>query len=99
VVLRLPVMQIVIGSWLLLTCAPNRGSSTVAAVVRCYASLGTVTCLLILAAHGGSRHQPGSTTRARSRVKILGPTLGFVVAVVAAVICWPLGVLIYCCNR
>jgi len=33
------------------------------------------------------------------RIKIIGPTLGFIVGVVAAVICWPLGVIIYCCNR
>jgi len=33
------------------------------------------------------------------RCKIIGPTLGFIVGVVAAVICWPLGVLFYCCNR
>lgn len=33
------------------------------------------------------------------RIKIIGPTLGFIVGVVAAVICWPLGVILYCCNR
>jgi hypothetical protein len=33
------------------------------------------------------------------RCKILGPTFGLVVGVVAAVICWPFGALVYCCNR
>ena len=33
------------------------------------------------------------------RCKVLGPTVGFVVGALSAVICWPLGALSYCCNR
>lgn len=33
------------------------------------------------------------------RCKIIGPTLGFIAAVVLACICWPLGLLVWCCAR
>ena len=33
------------------------------------------------------------------RCKVLGPTVGFVVGALSAVICWPLGALSYCCCR
>ncbi|WIA15309.1 hypothetical protein OEZ86_003942 [Tetradesmus obliquus] len=33
------------------------------------------------------------------RCKIIGPTLGVVVGLVTAVVAWPLGALVYCCNR
>jgi hypothetical protein len=33
------------------------------------------------------------------RCKVLGPTLGLVVCAVTAVVCWPFGALVYCCNK
>eukprot|EP00897_Mesotaenium_endlicherianum_P009438 jgi/Mesen1/8522/ME000480S07880 len=33
------------------------------------------------------------------RCKIVGPTLAFVVFVVAAVIEWPVGAIVWCCNH
>ncbi|KAF6252574.1 hypothetical protein COO60DRAFT_1274268, partial [Scenedesmus sp. NREL 46B-D3] len=33
------------------------------------------------------------------RCKIIGPTVGFVVGALTAVVAWPLGALVYCCNR
>jgi hypothetical protein len=33
------------------------------------------------------------------RCKVIGPTVGFVVGVLTAVVAWPLGALVYCCNR
>jgi hypothetical protein len=33
------------------------------------------------------------------RCKVVGPTLGVVAGAVAAVVAWPVGVLVYCCSR
>jgi hypothetical protein len=33
------------------------------------------------------------------RCKIVGPTIGFILAVVVAVIAWPCGLLVWCCSR
>ena len=33
------------------------------------------------------------------RCKIIGPTLGFIFAILAAIICWPCACIIYCCDQ
>ncbi len=33
------------------------------------------------------------------RCKVVGPTLGFLGALVAGLVCWPAGCLTYCCCR
>ncbi|ORY85750.1 hypothetical protein BCR37DRAFT_377458 [Protomyces lactucae-debilis] len=33
------------------------------------------------------------------RCRILGPTLGFVAMILVAIIAWPAGVIVMCCNR
>eukprot|EP00884_Botryococcus_braunii_P000749 jgi/Botrbrau1/10675/Bobra.139_2s0005.1 len=33
------------------------------------------------------------------RCKVVGPTIGFIGAVLSAVVCYPAGALTYCCDR
>lgn len=33
------------------------------------------------------------------RCKILGPTLGFIIMIIMAIFCWPIGAIIWCCSK
>lgn len=39
------------------------------------------------------------TSQNPCRCKIVGPTLAFILCILAAVLCWPLALIIYCCAR